>query len=305
VDIEKFFDSIEHGLLQEVVRQRVRDGVLLRLIGKWLNAGVSENGQIYNPETGTPQGGVISPLLANIFLHHVLDEWFVKVVQPRMKGRTFLIRYADDFVIGCVSEEDARRVMAVLPKRFEKYGLKVHPEKTRLVPFRPPWGRKKGRASESGSFDLLGFTHFWGKGRYGQWDIKRKTAKGRFRRGLKAVAEWCRRAMHSPLREQYKKLSQKLRGHYGYFGITGNFVALDCFRERVRRIWKLSLARRSQKGMAWKRFERLESTYRLPPARVVHSKYSKQRRGDKSTHAAGSRGPALMRPVALNLAAKP
>ncbi len=307
VDVQKFFDTIDHRLLQEVVRQRVRDGVLLRLIGKWLNAGISENGRIIDPETGTPQGGVISPLLANIFLHEVLDTWFVAQVQPRLRSRAFVIRYADDFVIGCANEEDARRVMAVLPKRFGKHGLTIHPEKTRLVPFRPRTGGKDGPASsEPGSFDLLGFTHYWGKDRRGRWDIKRKTAKGRFKRGLKAAAEWCRRAMHRPVKEQHEALTKKLQGHYGYFGIIGNFGMLKRFREAVRRIWRQNLARRSQRGMPWARFERLEKVFRLPPAKVVHSK---ERQAARTAHAAQRRDPAqlclLMRPTSLTLAAKP
>lgn len=144
VDIRKFFDTIDHGHLRDFLRRRIRDGVLLRLIGKWLNAGVLEDGCLTHPEKGSPQGGVVSPILSNIFLHYVLDEWFAREVQPRLKGRSFLIRYADDFVMGFSREEDARRVMVVLPKRFEKYGLTIHPEKTRLVPFERPSGDPKG-----------------------------------------------------------------------------------------------------------------------------------------------------------------
>lgn len=299
VDVQKFFDTIVHEALRESVRRRVRDGVLLRLIGKWLNAGVSENGRVTDPETGTPQGGVISPLLANIFLHEVLDTWFVAEVQPRLKGRAFLIRYADDFVIGCANEEDARRVMEVLPKRFGKYGLTIHPEKTRLVPFQPPTDGKDGQGPKRpGSFDLLGFTHYWGKSRQGRWVIKRKTAKGRFRRGLKAAAEWCRRAMHWPIREQHKKLSKKLDGHYSYYGVIGNCGMLVRFRAAVRGLWRKNLARRSQRGMTWKRFEQLEKVFRLPPAKVVHSE---ERRAARLAQTGRRRDPLLlMRPVALS-----
>ena len=143
VDIRKFFDTIDHGHLRELLKRRVRDGVLLRLIGKWLNAGVLEDGCVTHPETGSPQGGVVSPMLSNVFLHYVLDDWFEREVQPRLKGHSFLIRFADDFVMGFTCEEDARRVMDVLPKRFEKYGLTIHPEKTRLVPFERPSDRPK------------------------------------------------------------------------------------------------------------------------------------------------------------------
>ena len=180
VDIRKFFDTIDHGHLRAFLKRRVRDGVLLRLIGKWLNAGVLEDGCITHPETGNPQGGVISPMLSNLFLHYVLDEWFEQEVRPRLKGQSFLIRYADDFVMGFSHEEDARRVLAVLPKRFAKYGLTIHPDKTRLVPFeRPDRGPKQpdtNRREPPGTFDLLGFTHFWSRSLRGNWVVKRKTS---------------------------------------------------------------------------------------------------------------------------------
>lgn len=263
VDFQKFFDTIDKGLLQEEVRQRVRDGVLLRLIGKWLNAGVLEDGSVTYPEAGTPQGGVISPLLANIFLHKVLDTWFTQRVVPRLLGRAFLVRYADDFVIGCSAREDAERLMPALGRRAEQFRLTIHPEKSRIVKFRPP---------DAGSFDLLGFTHYWAKSRKGRWVIKSKTAKSRFKRGLKTIAEWCREAMHRPLSEQYKTLSQKLKGHYAYYGITGNAWMLGRFRHEVRKVWKRSLGRRSQEGLTWGRFKaKIESVFVLPPALAVHS----------------------------------
>jgi group II intron reverse transcriptase/maturase len=190
VDIRKFFDTLDHAVLRELVQRRVRDGVLLRLIGKWLNAGVSESGSITYPEEGSPQGGVISPLLANIYLHYVLDDWFVRDVQPRMNGKVFLIRYADDFVIGFTEESDARRMMDVLPKRFGKYGLTLHPDKTRLIPFRKPRTPNRSSGSDDdgpGTFDLLGFTHHWALSRKGSWVVKQKTARSRFTRGLRAI----------------------------------------------------------------------------------------------------------------------
>jgi group II intron reverse transcriptase/maturase len=272
VDIKKFFDTLDHGHLREFLQLRVRDGVLLRLIGKWLNAGVMEAGCIENSETGTPQGGVISPLLANVYLHEVLDKWFEREVQPRLKGRAFLVRYADDAVIGCANEEDARRVMEVLPHRFGKYGLTLHPEKTRLVHFKKP-PRGGGNRPPPGTFDLLGFTHYWGRSLKGAWVIKRKTAKERLKRALKGIAEWCRRARHSPVREQHRILSQKLRGHYAYYGITGNSVALARFRFWVERTWHKWLARRSQRGMNWERFaETVGRIFKLPAAIAVHSR---------------------------------
>jgi RNA-directed DNA polymerase len=195
VDIRKFFDTLDHGRLREILGQRVRDGVILRLIGKWLNAGVMEGVALSHPEAGTPQGGVISPLLANIYLHEVLDEWFVRDVQPRLSSRAVLVRYADDFVFVFAQKEDAEQVLDVLPKRFGKYGLTLHPDKTRLVPFHRP-DRVDGSDGGSGTFDLLGFTHHWGLSRKGKWVVKRRTAKDRFSRTLRRIAEWCRRHRH-------------------------------------------------------------------------------------------------------------
>jgi group II intron reverse transcriptase/maturase len=276
VDIRKFFDTLDHAHLRELLRHRIRDGVLLRLIGKWLNAGVLEDGSLTFPDAGTPQGGVVSPLLANVYLHYVLDVWFEREVKPRLKGRAFLIRYADDFVIGFASEEDARRVLAVLPKRFGKYGLTLHPDKTRLVPFgRPPHRSEPGATSglgDSGTFEFLGFTHFWGRSRRGFWVVKRKTAQGRLSRALTTIAQWCRLNRHQPIAEQHRTLSQKLRGHFAYFGITGNSFAVSRFRGAVIHVWKKWLARRRRRGfLSWAVFARLLRRYPLPPARAVHS----------------------------------
>jgi group II intron reverse transcriptase/maturase len=268
VDIRKFFDNLDHRLLQEVVRQRIRDGVLLRLIGKWLNAGVMEDGCISHPEAGTPQGGVISPLLANIYLNEVLDTWFEDEVRPRLKGRAFLIRYADDFVIGFAAEADARKVLDVLPKRFGKYGLALHPDKTRLVYFRP---RRDDTKPEPGTLDFLGFTHHWGKSRKKAWIVKRRTAKSRFGRALKRVADWCRHVLHRPITEQHSQLSRKMKGHYAYYGVTGNHAALARFHRQVERIWHKWLARRSQRGMSWERYKAILKRHPLPPPRVIHS----------------------------------
>jgi group II intron reverse transcriptase/maturase len=272
VDIRRFFDTLDHGRLSELVQHRVRDGVLLRLIGKWLNAGVLEEGKMTYPDKGTPQGGVISPLLANIYLHEVLDMWFEQEVRPRMKGRAELIRYADDFIICFEQEEDARRVMEVLPKRFEKYGLALHPEKTQLIEFRPPRSADKGRKPRS--FDLLGFTHYWGKSRWGKPVVKRKTATSRFSRGLKKIAEWLRRNLHRPVEEQHSELSSKLQGHYSYYGITGNWTALNRFAREVVHRWRRWLARRSQRGMSVGAFQRMLDRLPLPVPRVVHSVFN-------------------------------
>jgi group II intron reverse transcriptase/maturase len=279
VDIRKFFDTLDHARLREFLQRRVSDGVLLRLIGKWLNAGVLEDGVLTTPDEGTPQGGVISPLLANIYLHYVLDEWYEREVKPRLQGESFLIRYADDFVLGFSCEADAKRVMEVLPKRFAKYGLTLHPDKTRLVPFmrpsQPPGSEAKG--PQPGTFDLLGFTHFWGRSQRGRWVIQRKTAGDRFRRAIKKIANWCRKNRHQPPAEQHVTLSQKLRGHDAYYGITGNFRALALLRRVVARVWRNWLARRRAGPLSWDHFERLLARFPLPKARVVHSVYAAQR----------------------------
>jgi RNA-directed DNA polymerase len=251
VDIRKFFDTLDRAHLRTFLQRRVRDGVLLRLIGKWLNAGVLEGGELTYPEAGTPQGGVISPLLANIYLHEVLDVWFEQEVKPRLKGRAFLVRYADDFVMGFTCEQDARRVLEVLPKRFGKYGLTLHPDKTRLVRFyRPDESGPASPDAEGGaseSFDFLGFTHFWSRSKKGNWVVKRQTARSRFQRSLGKIADWCRRNLHRPIVEQCRALWRKLEGHYRYFGLVGNGRRLWCFRDRVQEIWQKWLSRRGGK----------------------------------------------------------
>jgi RNA-directed DNA polymerase len=275
VDIRKFFDTLDHAHLRSLLRRRVRDGVLLRLIDKWLNAGVLEEGSLSYPEAGTPQGGVISPLLANVYLHYVLDDWFEREVKPRLRGRAFLIRYADDFVIGFTDESDARRVLEVLPKRFGKYGLTLHPDKTRLVPFpRPPQRpvRDARPPERPGTFDFLGFTHFWGQSRKGANVVKQQTAANRLRRVIGTIADWCRRNKHRSLAEQHRELSQQLVGHYGYYGITGNADALVEVYNRVTGWWRRWLSRRSWAGrLSWAGFKRLLGRLALPVPRVVHS----------------------------------
>jgi group II intron reverse transcriptase/maturase len=273
VDISKFFDTLDQTHLRAFLQHRVRDGVISRLIGKWLKAGVLEQGALSYPEAGTPQGGSASPLLSNLYLHYVLDLWFAQEVLPRLRGRAFMTRFADDVVMGFALHEDAQRVLSVLPKRFGKYGLTIHPEKTRLVAFGRPTDT---RGSKPGTFDFLGFTHYWGKSRRGQWVIKRKTAQQRFSRGLKQIAAWCRHNRHQPVAEQHQELCQKLRGHFAYYGITGNALWLRKFRQGVKRAWQKWLHRRSRSStdMPWDRFNRLLQRYRLPPARVVHSIYA-------------------------------
>ena len=267
VDIRSFFDSLDHEKLRQLLRQRVTDGVVVRLVGKWLNAGVLDGGVAVRAESGTPQGGVISPMLANIYLHEVLDVWWVQEVQPRLRGRSFLVRYADDFVMVFSEQEDALRVQRVLAKRFARFGLTLHPEKTRLVPFcRPP---KSGGRPHTGSFDFLGFTHTWGRSRRGNWAVRRKTAKGRFTRALRTINQWLRSARHLPVEQQAIALGAKLRGHFQYYGILGNSVALSRFHYEVRCLWRKWLSRRSQRAyVTWDQMNRLLARYPLPPARL-------------------------------------
>ena len=272
VDIRRFFDSLEHSCLREILRERVRDGVILRLIGKWLNAGVLEGRELSYPVSGAPQGGVISPLLANVYLHHVLDVWLAQRVAPALRGPMHVVRYADDFVLVFRAEQDARRVLAALPKRFAEFGLKLHPSKTKLIDFRQPSiGRKQ---KPKVSFDFLGLTLFWGRSRKGGWIVQWKTAKERFSRSVARIGEWCRRHRHAALRWQQQALNRKLRGHYGYYGLTGNFRAIRSFHDAVRSLWRKWLGRRHRRARVfWTKFQRLEAHYPLLPAQVVHSIY--------------------------------
>lgn len=273
LDIQSFFDSVEHAHLRAFLDQRVRDGVIRRAIGKWLNAGVMEEGATWYPEKGTPQGGVISPLLSNIFLHEVLDLWYHEVVQPRLKGRSLMVRFADDAVLVFEREDDARRVLDVLPKRFGKYGLTLHPEKTRLVDFRRPGRPPHG--GPGGTFDMLGFTHYWGKSRHGNWVVKRKTAKGRFRRAMTRMNHWCRQSRHLRVATQRAALNRKLRGHYNYYGVTGNYRALARFHHEVQRLWRKWLGRRSRAApLSWDRFTRLLRHHPLVRPYVPRSVYA-------------------------------
>lgn len=267
LDIQSFFDELDRQQLRRILHQRVRDGVVTRLIDKWLKAGVFEDGQLSHPQHGTAQGGVISPLLANIYLHEVLDQWFEQCVRPRLKGRGFLVRYADDAVMCFSNQSDAERVMDVLPKRFARYGLRLHPTKTQMVCFKPLCHCESEGANRS--FDLLGFTHCWGRSRRGRWVIQRHTAKTRFRRALRDLKQWIKAHRHWPVVWQHHKLSAKLQGHYAYYGISGNARQLRCLRYRVERLWIKWLGRRSQRAkIRWKHAGRLLERYALPPARL-------------------------------------
>jgi group II intron reverse transcriptase/maturase len=267
-DIKSYFDCIDRKMLMEMLQKRVADTSLLRLIGKCLNVGVLDGDEYTEPHEGTAQGSVLSPLLGNVYLHYVLDEWFEQVVRPRLRGKTSLVRYADDFVICFQREDDAKRVMGVLGQRFERFGLKLHPEKTRMIPFgRPLRWQTDGKGPAT--FDLLGFTVYWRRTQKGWWMPSFKTRRARLRRALTAVADWCRRHRHEPVKEQHAKLRRKLNGHYSYFGVNGNLRCLKAVHDWTKRIWRKWLNARSQQAsLTWERYHALLLTFPLPKPRI-------------------------------------
>jgi RNA-directed DNA polymerase len=269
-DIKYFFDSLDRTKLLEMLQARVVDGSLLRLIGKCLHVGILDGAQYSTPDTGTAQGSVLSPLLGNIYLHYVLDHWFDTVVRPRLLGKAHLVRYADDFVICFELEQDARRVMEVLPKRMAKYALSLHPDKTRLLPFRRPPTAARGNKGES-TFDFLGFTLYWARARTGRWAMWCKTRSASLRRSIKAIYDWCRSHRHLPAKVQREALARRVRGHYDYFGVSGNFRSLLLFADAVRRVWYKWLCRRSQRNrLTWQRYSELFKTrWQLPKPRIA------------------------------------
>jgi RNA-directed DNA polymerase len=272
IDIEKYFDSISHPHLRDFLDRRVTDGVIRRMIDKWLKAGVLEDGLLRHATEGSPQGGVISPCLSNIFLHHVLDEWFELEVRSRLKGRCTLIRFADDAVMAFEDFLDAQRVLGVLGKRLARYGLTLHPDKTRFVDFRSnrPNGTVHPKADGT-SFTFLGFTHVWGKSRAGKNVVRQVTAKNRYARALAAVTAWCRDNRHQSIPDQHAHLSAMMRGHYAYYGRTGNFQRIGWYARQVTRIWQKWLSRRGGRSrFHWSHFAALLKRYPLPAARIVH-----------------------------------
>jgi len=268
-DIKAFFDTVDRTLLLEMIRSRVPDGSLLRLISKCLHVGVLDGETYAEPEVGTAQGSVLSPILGNIYLHHVLDVWFEREVKPRMAGEVTLVRYADDFVIAFEKTADAERVMAVLPERFRRFGLELHPEKTRLIPFAcPRWEQARGKGPAT--FNFLGFTWFWKKTRKGRWSAMCKTMSARLSRAFQSAYDFCRSHRHESMKAQHDGLSRRLRGHLNYFGVNGNVDSLHKLLQRVRRIWFKWLNRRSQRqSITWERFNALTaSVYPFPLARI-------------------------------------
>ncbi|WP_373452796.1 reverse transcriptase domain-containing protein [Caballeronia sordidicola] len=277
VDVRKYFDSIDQAKLRELLARRVTDGVVRRLIDKWLKAGVLDNGQLSYPEFGTPQGGVISPCLANVFLHYVLDEWFAAQVQPRLRGPSTLVRFADDFVVILAHKDDAERVLRVLEKRLGKYGLELHPDKTQMIDFRfkPQSDHDDHQEPLATTFNFLGFTHVWVTSEKGRAMVRQLTAKDRVARTLKAIRRVRRSMRTRPLRDQHQRLCRMLKGHYAYFGISGNYERLATLPHQVARIWRKWLSRRSnERSMPRVAFTKILNLFPLPQPRIVH-RYAK------------------------------
>jgi group II intron reverse transcriptase/maturase len=265
-DIVSFFDSIDRKMLMEMLRDRIADEKLMRLVGKCLHVGVLDGESYLEPNEGTAQGSSLSPLLGNVYLHHVLDVWFQREVQPRLRGCSALVRYADDFMMCFQHQEDAERVWKALGERFAKYGLVLHPKKSRCFSFRAP---RDGDDKGGPTFDFLGFTSYWRRTRSGMQRVAFRTRGARLRRAIKAATEWCRSHRHDPVEEQYLALKRKLIGHYNYFGVNWNIEALENLRYRVIRAWQKWLNRRSQRArMNWKRFNELLRRFPLPVPRI-------------------------------------
>jgi RNA-directed DNA polymerase len=266
-DIVSFFDSVDRKKLIEMLRNRIADETLMRLVGKCLHVGVLEGSSYREPDEGTAQGSSLSPLLGNVYLHHVLDVWFEHEIRSQLNGASALVRYADDFVLCFEREEDAQRVWDLLGERFEQFGLTLHPKKTRRFAFQVPLD---GNGKGSATFDFLGFTLHWQRARTpGMWRVAFRTRSARLRRAINAAIEWCRGHRHDPIEEQRLALSRKLNGHYNYFGVNGNIASLEKLHFAVTRAWRKWLDRRSQRArMTWKRFKQLVAANPLPPPEI-------------------------------------
>ena len=279
-DIKSFFDTINHAWLMEFLERRIADPWMLRLIRKWLRAGVSEDGEWSRTEVGTPQGSVISPLLSNIYLHYVLDQWVTEWRKNKATGEVIIVRYADDFVMGFQYRREAERFLGEMKERFDQYGLEIHREKTRLIEF----GRfAEANRAERGegkpeTFDFLGFTHICSRTQKGnRFTIRRKTIAKRLRTKLKEVREAIIRRRHEPVPALGKWLRSVIQGHLNYFAVPGNRKAVDRFRTEINRAWLFALRRRSQKSrnLTWDRIKRLIKTW-IPTAKTQHP-YPNQR----------------------------
>jgi RNA-directed DNA polymerase len=273
LDITTYFDAIVREHLMEMIERRISDKSILRLIRKWINVGVIDEGRLLSTDTGVGQGQVISPFLANVYLHHVLDRWFEDEVKPRLQGKAFEVRYVDDAVLCFQKAEDAQRVLTVLGKRFSKYGLTLHPQKSRLIEFgRLALVRAEAAGTKPATFDFLGVTHIPARSRRGKFTVKVKTMKKRLKRSLMAVEAWCKENRHQPIATQHATLNAKLRGHYQYYGRVSNFRALCQFYSGVVRSWKKWLARRTRGApLPWERYNQLLQRHPLLRPRIVQS----------------------------------
>lgn len=268
-DISSFFDNVCRSHLSQMLQRRVADGSMLRLVGKCLHVGVLDGEEFTEPSVGTVQGSTLSPLLGNVYLHHVLDQWFAEEVKPRLRGKAVLVRYADDGCFGFERQDDAQRVMAVLSQRLERFGLTLHPQKTRLLDFRRP-SRSRGGGRSPTTFDFLGFCWYWRRSRRGSWSVACKTRRARLMRAIRAVYEWCRDHRHLPVSEQHASLVRRVQGHFNYFGVNGNGPSLRRFHNRVWCSWYKWLNRRSQRArLTWKRYKDLLRDFPLPMPRII------------------------------------
>jgi group II intron reverse transcriptase/maturase len=276
LDISNYFGAIEHRRLRGVLDKRVKDGIVRRLIDKWLKAGILENGTITKSREGTPQGGVASPLLANIFLHTVLDVWFHEGMGPWLRERNSMVRFADDAVLVFENRDECEWVSKVMAVRMSDFGLTLHPTKTHIVDFRFTQERNKRPGEHiGGSFDFLGFTHVWKRSRRGAWIVTRRTAKKRYAKALHNAYAYCQRHRHDPIAEQQQRLCRMMLGHYAYYGITGNAKSIRNFAHQVPHIWHKWLQRRSgMRKLTWERFNRLLKRFPLPTPRIVHRYYA-------------------------------
>jgi group II intron reverse transcriptase/maturase len=264
-DIQGCFDNFDHNVLLSLLNNRIKDKRIMQLIKQWLKVGVVDGNSLQISSQGTPQGNIISPLLCNVYMHYVLDKWLHETIRPLLKGEIFLIRYADDFIIGFEHEEDAQRVNKVLPKRMGKYGLTIHPEKSKLIKFMPI-----GKAKPP-TFDFLGFTHYWAKSKRGKWVVKRKTRQKKMQAIIQNIKDTCKIHKHEKLKDQSKLLKSKLRGLYQYYGIRGNFVSLNRMYQITLYAWFKWLNRRSQrKSYTWKGYWELIKYFKFPRPKIIH-----------------------------------
>jgi len=271
VDIEKFFDTIDHKWMMEFLRHRIKDPSLLRLIARFLKSGVMEEGKFIHTDKGTPQGGNLSPMLANVYLHYVLDLWFERRIKKHLRGYAQMIRFADDFVICFQSETEAKMFYRQLQWRLEKFGLKLSEEKSRIIEF----GRYT-RQREVGTFDFLGFTHYCDKTRSGKFKVGRKTASKKYRQKLQSMNVWLKSVRNQqPLQEWWLMLGQKLLGHYHYYGMSGNMCSLRAYRTQSMRLAYKWVNRRSQKrSYNWKQFNNWLKYNPLPEPKIYHRIYT-------------------------------